>query len=716
MNINFLADLNPAQLEAVTFPEGNLLVLAGAGSGKTRVLVHRIAWLLSQGLALTNILAVTFTNKAASEMRSRLELMLGGSLAHLWIGTFHGLAHRLLRIHYQEAGLDQAFQIIDAEDQLRLIKKIHKLLALDNEKWSPKQSQLFINQHKERGVRAVSVNASNSMDAILTKVYLAYEDSCRRSNLVDFTELLLRSYELWRNQHLVLEHYQQRFKAILVDEFQDTNTIQYSWIKLLTGLGCGLTAVGDDDQSIYSWRGADSGNLQRMINEYSAVKVIRLEQNYRSTAMILKAANAVIQHNSNRLGKKLWTDGSSGEPIVTYAAFNETDEARYIVDKIKYWVNLGKVASEIAVLYRSNAQSRVIEEQLLQARIPYRIYSGMRFFERSEIKDVLAYLRLLVNPDDDASFERVINLPVRGLGEAALTLLRNYARANQLSLWQAAKTISANQAWSARMVQAFAGFERLIYQGREELKKLSLGALVELLINLTNLRAHYAKPQFIEYQQSRLENLDELITAANQFTSSNFVDDNVQLLQTFLSHVALEAGEVAGNDQDSVKLMTLHAAKGLEFPVVFLSGMEDGLFPNIMAMGTVEELEEERRLCYVGMTRAMQKLYLSYAESRQLHGSSSMRRPSRFLREIPQNLLAPDLLLNSVKPALWQATSRQEQNQGFYLGQIISHPSFGEGVITGFEGEGDGLLVKIRFKKVGSKLLAASYAKLKAVS
>lgn len=716
MNPHWLTSLNPVQQEAVTFSQGNLLVLAGAGSGKTKVLVHRIAWLLSQGIALPNILAVTFTNKAATEMRNRLEQMLKFSLVPLWIGTFHGLAHRLLRIHFQDVGLDQSFQIIDAEDQFRLLKKIHKMLSLDQEKWPVKQSQLFINQNKEKGVRANKINPTGLVESMLVKIYQAYEESCARGSLVDFAELLLRSYELWQNHQQLREHYQKRFQYILVDEFQDTNAIQYSWIKLLSGLGSNLTAVGDDDQSIYSWRGADSGNMQRLISDYSNVNIVRLEQNYRSTAVILQAANAVINNNSNRLGKKLWTAGKSGEPIVVYAAFNEIDEAHYLVDKIRSWTRSGRVASEVAILYRSNAQSRVIEEQLLYAGIPYHVYGGVRFFERTEVKDVLAYLRLLVNPQDDAAFERVINLPARGLGEAALMLLRNHAKLHHCSLWQAGQTMMSSQQLPPRVSSAFSSFGRLIQEGKEQIATLVLGALVEFMIKLTNLRAHYMKPQYAEYQQSRLENLDELVTAAEQFSKLVAENDQYLMVQNFLSHVALEAGEFVASGSDCVKLMTLHAAKGLEFPVVFLCGMEDGLFPNIMSMGTEEELEEERRLCYVGMTRAMEKLYLLYAESRQLHGSNHLRRPSRFLREIPQELIQTDAMLNSVKPALHLLTAPTMNKMGkFYLGQCVAHHDFGEGVITNFEGQGESMLVRIKFKTVGSKLLSLQYAKIQAV-
>lgn len=726
MSSNFLADLNPVQQQAVTFPQGNLLVLAGAGSGKTRVLVHRIAWLLSQGVSLHNILAVTFTNKAATEMRHRLEQMLQCSIAPLWVGTFHGLAHRLLRLHWQEAGLDQSFQIIDAEDQVRMLKRIHKTLALDPEEWPAKQSQRFINNNKEKGIRSSKVTAQELIDVTLIKIYQIYEDACMRSSLVDFSELLLRSHELWQNNQPLRESYQERFQHILVDEFQDTNAIQYSWIRLLSGSNSNLTAVGDDDQSIYSWRGADSNNMQRLSRDYTDVSIVRLEQNYRSTATILGAANAIITYNSNRLGKNLWTECGAGELITLYAAGNENDEACYIADKIKLWVKQGGELNDVAILYRSNAQSRVIEEKLLRAGISYRVYGGVRFFERTEIKDVLAYLRLLVNRHDDAAFERVINLPTRGLGEVALMSIRDHAKLHNSSLWQAGKVMVETKQLSAKAADALEGFIRLVEEGAKQVPELSLEELVRFIIKLTNLTAHYSKPQYNEYKQSRLENLDELITAAEQYATLIADDDQQALLNSFLAHVALDAGDHHTDDSNNcVKLMTLHAAKGLEFPVVFLCGMEDGLFPHGMSLGETHGLEEERRLCYVGMTRAMRKLYLSYASSRRLHGTTNTRRPSRFLQEIPQELIKRDSMVNSVKPALFDFAPKSvaidefsdvSSNQsGFSLGQKVFHQSFGEGIIAGFEGHGEATLVQVKFKRAGTKLLSPQYAQLQII-
>ncbi len=716
MKSDFLNDLNSVQQQAVTCSDGNLLVLAGAGSGKTRVLVYRIAWLLSQGIGLHNILAVTFTNKAATEMRKRLEEMLQLSVAPLWVGTFHGLSHRLLRLHWQEAGLAQSFQIIDADDQLRLLKGIHKSMSLDPERWPVKQSQAFINSNKEKGVRARQFIPGNAIEDTISKIYLIYEETCSRSDLVDFAELLLRSCELWQKNQQLRDHYQQRFSHILVDEFQDTNALQYAWIKLLSSPISSLTAVGDDDQSIYSWRGADSGNMQRLKRDYINVNTVRLEQNYRSTATILAAANAVIANNSNRLGKTLWTNGGEGEPITIYTAFNEIDEARYMVDKIKLWMKTNNTLNGVAVLYRSNAQSRIIEEQLLRGGVSYRVYGGVRFFERAEIKDVLAYLRLLVNHGDDAAFERVINLPTRGIGEAALSSLRTQAKSYNCSLWQAMQTMLATSQLPIRLANACSGFIKLIEEGAKAIAAFDLAELIQYIINLTELRAHYVKPQYAEYKQSRLENLDELVTAAQQFSTFLVGYDRPSLLQDFLSHITLESGEyIDNNDNNCVKLMTLHAAKGLEFPLVFLCGLEEGLFPHAMSMKTTDELEEERRLCYVGMTRAMQKLYLLHAESRRLHGSNGLRFPSRFLREVPATLTESDTLLNSVKPALSVNVSSQpisDETKKFRLGQEVLHEYFGAGVIIGFDGDGEYMSVRVRFRKYGDKLLSPQYISL----
>lgn len=721
MKAGLLTNLNPAQLQAVTFNNGNLLVLAGAGSGKTRVLVHRIAWLIQNGISASEVLAVTFTNKAALQMRERLEQMLQAPQAQMWVGTFHGLAHRLLRLHFQEAGLPQSFQIIDSDDQTRLLKNIHKHFDLDPEKWPVKKSQGFINNSKEQGLRPNKIKPFDLAEATLLKIYQTYEEACGNSGLVDFAELLLRSYEIWLNNPELLARYQKRFKHILVDEFQDTNFIQYSWIKALSSSESSLTAVGDDDQSIYSWRGADSGNMQKLKKDYADFDTIKLEQNYRSTAVILDAANAVISRNTNRLGKNLWTESSKGELIDVYSAYNETDEARHIVSKIKKWTGEGKDLKDVAILYRSNAQSRVIEEQLLYAGIPYRIYGGLKFFERAEIKDVLAYLRFIVNRNDDAAFERIINLPTRGIGEATLTVVRDHARANSCSLWQAANTLLADKLLSSRSINPITGFIQLIDNLYPYIDKLEFSELIHFIINTANLKLHYAKDTR-ERRQSQAENLDELITAAKQFAADFSGDfeacDKISLVNAFLANAALEAGADSKNQENNnvVQLMTLHTAKGLEFPLVFLGGMEEGLFPHIMSMDTKKGLEEERRLCYVGMTRAKQKLYLLHAESRQLNGKTNFRRPSRFLQEIPEELI------NTNSPAKTNAVSKlssynddfsaTDPNTNNRLGQRVQHKIFGEGMIMGFEGEGEFMLVQVKFKQNGVKWLSCQYANL----
>ncbi len=718
MEPSFLSELNQIQREAVTYPGNNLLVLAGAGSGKTRVLVYRIAWLLSNNrVNAENILAVTFTNKAAHEMRGRLETMLRCSLGSMWVGTFHGLSHRLLRRHWQEAGLEESFQIIDSEDQLRILRGIHRSLNLDLERWSPKQSQLYINGKKEQGIRSHGIGHSNFMEETWLKIYRAYEEICSRGNLVDFAELLLRSHELLRGNAALRDYYRGHFRHILVDEFQDTNTMQYLWIRELCDDTSNLTAVGDDDQSIYGWRGADSGNMKRLDRDYQNLNVVRLEQNYRSTGNILAAANAVIAHNGSRFGKKLWTERGQGDPLVLYAAFNEIDEAKYLANGVATMAEKGVALSDMAILYRSNAQSRIIEEKLLEWGLSYRIYGGIRFFERTEIKDVLAYLRLAINPHDDASFERVVNLPTRGIGEVALASLRNYGKTHDRSLWQAAKIMVETQQLPGRAAGALGRFLSLMDEIAAQVSLLDLATLITYVINFVGLRDHYAKPQYAEYKQSRLENLDELVTAAKQAMGSMVEAHGSQGLQTFLSQVSLESGErLEGSGESCVNLMTLHAAKGLEFRSVFLCGMEDGLFPHVMSMRERDDLEEERRLCYVGMTRAMQWLHLSYAESRQIRGVSSFCKPSRFLREIPGELLRSETLVSKVQIATKfeeDLGGNANECNGLVLGQRVFHGAFGEGTIVGFEGQGEYLLVKIKFRDYGNKLLSPKYANLK---
>lgn len=715
-----LQSLNDAQREAVSAPPGHLLILAGAGSGKTRVLVHRIAWLmLHEHISPHSILSVTFTNKAAYEMRSRIETLLGTSLAGMWVGTFHGLAHRLLRAHWQAAGLVESFQILDSDDQYRLIRRVHKNLELDETRWPPKQSQWFINKNKEEGLRPQkSSNTDSYFDEVMQKVYAAYEELCQRSGVVDFTELLLRSLEVLQQHEDIRRHYQQRFRHILVDEFQDTNTIQYAWLQLLAGDKNWMMAVGDDDQSIYSWRGAKIENIHRFTRDFPDCKTIRLEQNYRSTSAILQAANAVISRNRNRLGKNLWTQGEAGAPITLYAAFNERDEAHYVVSTIRDLVRQGMGYKDIAILYRSNAQSRILEEQLIDARISYHIYGGLKFFERAEIKDALAYLRLFTNRNDDAAFERVVNLPTRGIGETTLNELREKGKANHISLWQAAEQIIAQSGLSSRASNALQTFLNLINTLEQSGQTQTLDEKTNEMLHVTGLLAHHAKDK-TEKGLSRVENLEELVTATRQFHPREDAE-NLTLLDAFLAHVALEAGEgQAAPNADCVHLMTLHAAKGLEFPVVFLVGMEEELFPHKMSMEEGSGLEEERRLCYVGMTRAMQKLYFSYAETRYLHGMEKFNAPSRFIAEVPSELIeAVRPAVQISRPAAFMNHPREEdesQIPGLHIGQRVKHAKFGIGMIIGAEGRGEHARIQIKFDQNGTKWLVASFAKLEPV-
>ncbi len=640
MDVSRIIDsLNDAQREAVCASPGPLLVLAGAGSGKTRVLVHRIAWLINaEGLSPYSILAVTFTNKAAGEMKVRIERLIDVSASGMWVGTFHGLAHRLLRRHWQETGLPQEFQILDAQDQQRLIRRVLKAMDLDEAKWPPKQLQWFINSCKDEGRRPQHIEHSNDpYTQRQVKVYEAYEALCRRSGLVDFAELLLRSHELWLQRPDLLDHYRQRFTHILVDEFQDTNAVQYAWLRMLAGEHGSITVVGDDDQSIYGWRGARVENIQRFEKDFPGTQVYRLEQNYRSTGTILKAANAVIGNNAKRLGKQLWTQGHEGDPIQLYTAYNDLDEARFVVERIQSWVNGGGRRSDIGVLYRSNAQSRAFEERLIQCAIPYRVYGGLRFFERAEIKDALAYLRLARNRDDDTSFDRVVNHPPRGIGERTLSIVRQHARENRISFWQAAQAVTGGQLVPARAGNALLAFLTLVESLSQGMGALPLGEQVEHILETSGLLDYFAKDKG-EIGQARIENLRELVNAAREYEVDG--ESGVGPLSDFLSHAALEAGEGQADDwEDCVQLMTLHSAKGLEFPLIFLCGMEEGLFPNQRSVNEPGRLEEERRLCYVGITRARRQVILTCAERRRLYGSETCTVPSRFIREIPAALL-----------------------------------------------------------------------------
>jgi len=712
---DLLDGLNAAQREAVTAPPGNLLVLAGAGSGKTRVLVHRIAWLIRvEGVPPWGILAVTFTNKAAREMRGRIEAILGLPVGGMWVGTFHGLAHRFLRAHWQDAGLPQQFQILDSDDQLRLVKRTLKALELDESRWPPRQVQGFINKQKDEGLRPQHIDdAGDFYLRRMTEVYREYEAACARGGMVDFAELLLRAHELLRDRPDILHHYRERFRHILVDEFQDTNAIQYAWLRLLSQGRDNLFLVGDDDQSIYGWRGAKVENIHSVQRDCPGTQIVRLEQNYRSTGNILAAANALIAHNPTRLGKNLWTADPEGEPIRRYTAFNEVDEARFVVARIRRYVEEeGYRRSECAILYRTTAQSRLFEEALIQAAIPYRVYGGLRFFERAEIKDALAYLRLIANPHDDTSFERVVNTPTRGIGARTLDQLREQARAARTSLWQAAEDLIASGALPTRAASALRGFLELIRAQRAATEGDGLAELTERLIAAAGLPDFYKNAKDGK-GVDRLENLDELINATARF-AQEAEDDEADLLGAFLSHAALEAGETqADRGADGVQLMTLHSAKGLEFPIVFIAGLEEGLFPHSMSAEDPDRLEEERRLCYVGMTRAMQRLYLSHAESRRLHGSETYPYPSRFLREIPAGLVEEVRASGLTRPSAAPVTAAAEG--GLRLGQRVNHPKFGEGVILSSEGTGASARIQVNFESVGSKWLVLAYARLEPV-
>ncbi|MBF0676829.1 DNA helicase II [Pseudomonas sp.] len=723
-----LNSLNDAQRQAVAAPRGRQLVLAGAGSGKTRVLVHRIAWLIQvEHASAHSILSVTFTNKAAAEMRQRIEQLLSLNPAGMWVGTFHGLAHRLLRAHWQEAGLAQNFQILDSDDQQRLVKRVIRELGLDDNKWPARQAQWFINGQKDEGLRPQHIQASGDLFlATMRTIYEAYEAACARAGVIDFSELLLRALDLWRDQPGLLAHYQKRFRHVLVDEFQDTNAVQYAWLRLLAQGGDSLMVVGDDDQSIYGWRGAKIENLHQYSQDFPDVDTVRLEQNYRSTATILKAANALIANNQGRLGKELWTDGEEGEPLALYAAYNEHDEARYVVEGIERAIKDGMARSDIAILYRSNAQSRVLEEALLRERIPYRIYGGQRFFERAEIKNAMAYLRLLQTRHNDAALERVINLPARGIGEKTVEALRDFARQQDLSLWAAIHEATGLKAITGRAASALNAFVELIDELALKVEGLPLHSMAQRVIEESGLLA-YHRDEKGEKGQTRVENLEELVSAARAFDhyEGEEGDEAQTPLAAFLDHASLEAGEQqAAEREDSVQLMTLHSAKGLEFPLVFLVGLEEGLFPHKMSLEEPGRLEEERRLAYVGITRAMQRLIMSYAETRRLYGSETYNKVSRFVREIPAGLVQEVRLSNSISRPYGQNTQHAAGSMfagaavpdtGFNLGQRVRHALFGEGVILNFEGSGAQARVQVNFAQEGSKWLMLGYAKLEAL-
>lgn len=753
MDISFiLDDLNDAQREAVTAEDSHALILAGAGSGKTRVLVHRIAWITQvMNLSPYNVMAVTFTNKAASEMRGRVEALIGHQANGLTMGTFHGIAYRILRQHHQEAGLPQDFQILDADDQKRVIKRLLKAMELDESQWPHKQIQAFINGEKEEGRRPHHIDVGhNPFVAKMVQVYQAYEEQCQRSGLVDFAELLLRAHELWLKQPAVLAHYQARFKHILVDEFQDTNSLQYAWLRVLAGGTGKLFVVGDDDQSIYGWRGAKVENIRQFDQDFADVKMVRLEQNYRSTETILKAANGLIANNTSRMGKQLWSAGEQGDLIKVYEAFNEMDEARYVCNQIEQWCENGGARNEIAVLYRSNAQSRILEQALMQAQIPYRVYGGLRFYDRAEIKDVLSYLRLIVNREDDAAFERVYNHPPRGIGQKTADTIREAAKNQQISLWQAASQL-VESGLTARAKTAVTGFLELIESMQEQVADLNLEDQMIKVISQSGLQAHFEKDRS-EQGQGRLENIDELINAASQFKQAKSQQDTEGLeseaqafaqqmdqqagadgntillnpvfdnpLSEFLAQAALEAGEQQADEwESSVQLMTMHSAKGLEFPLVFMIGVEEGLFPSQQSHEDASRLEEERRLAYVGITRAEKQLMITYASRRRLHGQEFFPAPSRFIKEIPQECVESVRLSGSVAPAFgggYQSNSdfglSAKQNEtGFTVGERVFHQKFGDGMVLATEGSGEHARIQVNFNHAGAKWLVTAYANL----
>ena len=727
MDVSHLLDgLNAAQREAVSAEPGHTLVLAGAGSGKTRVLTHRIAWLNEvHGVPAHGIFAVTFTNKASGEMRHRADALLRNGSRGMWIGTFHGLAHRLLRLHWQDAKLPEGFQVLDSDDQLRLVKRVVQALEIDEARFPPRQIAWWINAQKDEGRRPQHIQGDrDEWSDVMLRSYALYQERCDRAGLVDFAELLLRAHEVLRDTPALLAHYRHRFGELLIDEFQDTNAIQYGFVRLLAGETGHVFVVGDDDQAIYGWRGAKVENVQTFLRDYPDARTIRLEQNYRSSANILNAANAVIAHNPDRLGKQLWTDSGEGETIDLYAAFNEIDEARFVVDRIRQWVRDGGSHGEAAILYRSNAQSRAFEETLLAEQIPYRVYGGVRFFERAEIKDTLAYLRLVASRADDAAFERAVNTPPRGIGERTLDEVRRRARLDGVPLWEAAARSARESALQARARNALATFMALVDGIASETDDLPLKDKIDHVLARSGLREHYANDSRGRADsESRIENLDELVSVASRFTRREDDEEAAALteLVAFLSYAALEAGEgQAQAGEDGVQLMTLHSAKGLEFPVVLLAGLEEGLFPNARSIEEAGRLEEERRLAYVGITRARQKLVISYAEARRLHGQDMYGIPSRFLREIPKELLHEVRPKVQVSRPFAGGARRDAFGRGhaaieapqIALGANVRHPTFGTGTVTDYEGNGAHARVQVNFDESGSKWLVLAYANL----
>lgn len=707
---NILTDgLNDPQQQAVTAKRGHQLILAGAGSGKTRVLVHRIAWLIAQcGLSPYGLLALTFTNKAAKEMRHRLEQLLDQPLPGMWLGTFHGICHRFLRQHADIAGLDPQFQIIDGKDQLQLVKRLQKACGLNDQKWPAQKTLYILQQYKAQGLRHKDVEPPNyAYEQKCLEIYGLYEDHCQRTHAVDFTELMLRTLEILKAHPELQQHYHERFSDILIDEFQDTNTMQYQLLQLFAGPNASVMAVGDDDQSIYSWRGACVDHMHHFVRDFKHCKTIKLEQNYRSTQTILSAANAVIQHNEGRLGKDLWTDQGQGEPLQVFTAYNDMDEARHVITQIATLHQENHRLDDIAILYRSNAQSRVLEDQLTHAQIPYRIYGGLRFFDRAEIKDVLYYARLIVSRSDDAAFERVVNKPARGIGQTTLTQLRDTAQMHRCPLWYA---IEKGQ-WSGRAQKALHGFVETLETLAQGCQGLALHEQINLIVQNSGLLELYQQDDPNNYQ-NRVENLQELVNAANVFAVETQQD-----MVSFLASISLDAGDEVDDNTDKVQLMTVHAAKGLEFQSVFLTGLEEGLFPHQMSLRD-EGLEEERRLCYVAMTRARERLYLSHAQSRRLNGQTTSQYRSRFIGEIPHDLIAGQDSAAPFKHAYArpQHASQQNAQSLLRLGQWVRHTHFGTGTVINCEGTGDQTRVQIQFEEAGTKWLMLSHAPLEILS
>ena len=722
MDVSHILDkLNDDQRNAVTSEKQHLLVLAGAGSGKTRVLVHKIAWQVEAiGINPSAIMAVTFTNKAANEMRSRIESLLKAPMLDSWVGTFHGLSHKLLKRFHNEAGLSSGFTIIDSDDQLRIIKRISKEIGLDEATWPARQSQWQINNWKDDGLRSKNIKVDGDFyTETVNKIYKEYEDISQRDHLVDFGELLLKSYETLINSKAVKTFFQTRFKSVLIDEFQDTNTIQYKWLQEIASDKSYVTAVGDDDQSIYGWRGAKVEHVNSFSEDFKNTEVVRLEQNYRSTNVILNAANALIGNNKERLGKNLWTEKIDGEQIILYQAYNEQDEARFIADILNDWMNKGGAYSEAAVLYRSNAQSRAIEEALLRVSIPYRIYGGLRFYERLEIKNAIAYLKIIFNNNDNPSFERSISNPTRGVGEKTLAKIRNTAKKYNISYIKASAKLLDEGSISGRGGAGLKDYLEFVAGCNTFIQENLLSELMELIIKETGLYAYHAKEPG-EKGKTRTENLEELITATKNFEQSvTEKKSNEEIAKSYLDIISLDSGDrQASEHDDAAQLMTMHSAKGLEFKLVLLTGLEESLFPHGRSMESVSQLEEERRLCYVAITRAMEKLYITHAESRRLHGTDTFNPPSRFLREIPKDLI------DEIRPRAqtnipynrkdFEETKNEfEEEIGISLGQKVHHKKFGEGIVLNYEGSSDSARVQVNFDSYGTKWLVMAYANLK---